>query len=125
MPKPSPKASWTDHGTNTRKNEEIMRSHGDTAHHSPVGPSVPQMKTIPAQDMPSARGRPTQVDRTTSSPRLWEIQQAGKVLTQTLEVRETRIVALRSDIESGHYSVEAEQVAEKIMKDLLLDLFRY
>jgi anti-sigma28 factor (negative regulator of flagellin synthesis) len=83
------------------------------------------MKTILAQDMPSARGRPTQVDRTTSSPRLWEIQQAGKVLTQPLEVRETRIVALRSDIESGHYSVEAEQVAEKIMKDLLLDLFRY
>jgi len=47
------------------------------------------------------------------------------VLAQTLEIRETRIVALRSDIESGHYSVEAEQVAEKIMQDLLLDLFRY
>ena len=101
-----------------------MRSHGDTAHHSPVGPPVPQMKTIPAQEMPSARGRLTQVERITSSPRLWEIQQAGKALAQTLEVRETRIVALRSDIESGHYSVEAEQVAEKIMKDLLLDLFR-
>jgi anti-sigma28 factor (negative regulator of flagellin synthesis) len=108
-----------------RKNEEIMRSHGDTAHHSLVDPSVPQMKTILAQEMPSARGQLTQVDRMTSSPRLWEIQQAGKVLAQTLEVRETRIVALRSDIEGGHYSVEAEQVAEKIMKDLLLDLFPY
>jgi flagellar biosynthesis anti-sigma factor FlgM len=102
-----------------------MRSHGDTAHHSPVGPSAPQMKTMPAQEMPSARGRPTQIDRMTSSPQLREIQQAGKVLAQTLEIRETRIVALRSDIESGHYSVEAEQVAEKIMQDLLLDLFRY
>lgn len=102
-----------------------MRSHGDTAHHSPVGASLPQMKTMPAQEMPGARGRLTQVDQMTASPRLWEIQQAGRVLGQTVEVRETTIVALRSDIESGHYSVEAEQVAEKIMKDLLLDLLRY
>ena len=99
-----------------------MSSHGDTAYHSPVGSSSPQMKTIPAQEIPYTRGRLTQVDPMTSSPRLCEIQQAGKVLAQTLEVRETRIVALRSDIESGHYSVEVEQVAEKIMKDLLLDL---
>jgi anti-sigma28 factor (negative regulator of flagellin synthesis) len=34
--------------------------------------------------------------------------------------RDTRIVALKSDIESGAYSVEPEQVAEKIMKNLLL-----
>jgi anti-sigma28 factor (negative regulator of flagellin synthesis) len=58
----------------------------------------------------------------TSSPRLCEIQQAGEVPTQTLEVRETRIVALRRDIENGHYSVEVQQVAEKIMQDLFLDL---
>jgi flagellar biosynthesis anti-sigma factor FlgM len=102
-----------------------MRSYGDTASHSTVGPSLPQMKTKPVQEMKSVRGRLTQVDQMSSSPRLQEIQQAGKLLAQTLEVRDTKIVALRRDIESGHYSVEAEQVAEKIMKDLLLDLFRY
>ena len=59
----------------------------------------------------------------TSSPRLWEIQQAETVRAQILKVRETRIVALRTNIESGHYSVEAEQVAEKIMKGLMLELF--
>jgi anti-sigma28 factor (negative regulator of flagellin synthesis) len=60
-----------------------------------------------------------------SSPRPREIQPAGKLLAQTFEVRETRIVTLRRKIESGYYSVEAEQVAEKIMKDLLLDFFHY
>jgi hypothetical protein len=99
-----------------------MSSHGDTAYHPPVGSSLPEMKTIPPQEIPYTPGWLTRVDPMTSSPRLCEIQQAGKVLAQTLEVRETRIVALRSDIESGDYSVEVEQVAEKIMQDLLLDL---
>ena len=99
-----------------------MRSHGGTAHHSPIGPSLPQMQTVPAEEMPNARRRLTQVDPMTLSPRLWEIQQVEKVLTQILKVRETRIGALRTNIESGHYSVEAERVAEKIMRGLLLDL---
>jgi anti-sigma28 factor (negative regulator of flagellin synthesis) len=57
------------------------------------------------------------------SPRLQEIQRAGQMLAQTSEIRESRIIALRRDVESGHYSVKAEQVAEMIMKDNLLDLF--
>jgi flagellar biosynthesis anti-sigma factor FlgM len=99
-----------------------MRSHCHTARHSPVDQSSPQTNTTLAQEKLYTRGRLIQVDPMTSSPRLLEIQQAGKVLAQTLEVRETRIVALRSDIENGHYSVEVERVAEKIMKDLLVDL---
>ena len=102
-----------------------MRSYSDTASHSSVGPSLPQMQTIPVQEMKSAYGRLTQVDQMSSPPRLREIQQAGKLLAQPFEVREIKIVALRRDIESGHYSVEAEQVAEKIVKDLLLDLLHY
>ena len=47
----------------------------------------------------------------------------GNVRAQPLKGRDTRIVVLKSDIESGHYSVEPEQVAEKIMKNLLLALF--
>ena len=102
-----------------------MRSYSDTASHSPVGPSLPQMQTIPVQEIKSAYGRLTQVDQMNFPRRLREIQQAGKLLAQTFEVREIKIVALRRDIESGHYSVEAEQVAEKIVKDLLLDLLHY
>ena len=41
----------------------------------------------------------------------------GNVLSQRLQGRDTRIVALKSDIENGHYSVEPEQVAEKILEN--------
>ena len=49
----------------------------------------------------------------------------GDVLSQPIKGRDTKIVALKSDIASGHYSVEPEQVAEKIMQNLLLALFHY
>ena len=101
-----------------------MRSYGNTPH-PPVGSSSPLVKTTPAQEMQTgrSRGREIQVDQMNSSPRLREIQQAGQILAQTLELRETMIVALRRDIESGHYSVKADQVAEKIMQDHLLAQF--
>jgi anti-sigma28 factor (negative regulator of flagellin synthesis) len=47
------------------------------------------------------------------------------ILTQTFELRKTRIAALRRDIESGQYCVKAEHVAEKIMKNELLDLLDF
>ena len=101
-----------------------MRSYGDTAH-TPVGPTSPPVETIPALEKPirRCRVRVTQVNQINLSPRVWETQQAGQMLAQTLEVRETKIVALRRDVENGHYDVKAEQVAEKIMKDHLLELF--
>jgi hypothetical protein len=49
----------------------------------------------------------------------------GDLLCQPLQGKDIRIVALKSDIESGQYTVKAEQVAEKIMKNLLLALFYY
>jgi flagellar biosynthesis anti-sigma factor FlgM len=65
----------------------------------------------------------TQIDQINLSQRIRDIQQASQVLAHTLEVRETKIVALRRDIEGGHYSVEAGQIAEKIVKHHLFDLF--
>jgi anti-sigma28 factor (negative regulator of flagellin synthesis) len=112
------------HNTDTQKNEGIMRSNGDTPH-PPVGPFSPQVRTAPAPKMNIGRPRrrDTDVDQMNSSSQLWEIHQASQILTQILEIRETRIAALRRDVESGHYCVKAEQVAEKIMEDELLDLF--
>ena len=57
-----------------------------------------------------------------SSLQLWSIYHYGQTVTQVFEIRKTRIAALRRDIESGHYCVRAEQVAEKIMEDELMDL---
>jgi flagellar biosynthesis anti-sigma factor FlgM len=101
-----------------------MRSHDDTAH-LPGGPSSSHVGTIPAQERQKgqSQGRVTQIDQMNCSPRLREIQRAGQMLAQTSEVRESRIIALRRDVASGQYSVKAEQVAEMIMKDNLLDLF--
>jgi flagellar biosynthesis anti-sigma factor FlgM len=101
-----------------------MSSHDDTAHPA-AGPSSCQGGTIPALERWQGRsqGRATEVDQLNSSPRLQELQRAGQMLAQISEIRETRIIALKRDVESGHYSVRAEQVAEMIMKDHLLDLY--
>jgi anti-sigma28 factor (negative regulator of flagellin synthesis) len=100
-----------------------MSSHDDTAH--PAGsPSSSQVGMIPTLERQKgrSRGRATEVDQLNSPPRLQELQRAGQMLAQISEIRETRIIALKRDVESGHYSVRAEQVAEMIMKDHLLDL---
>jgi anti-sigma28 factor (negative regulator of flagellin synthesis) len=101
-----------------------MRNHGETPR-PPASSSSPQVGTTSAQEreIGPLRRRVTDVDQLHSLPRLWEIQQENQMLTQILEIRETRIAALKRDIESGRYSIRAEQVAEKIMEDYLLDLF--
>jgi flagellar biosynthesis anti-sigma factor FlgM len=101
-----------------------MRSNGETSR-PPVSSSSLQVGTTLAQarKIGLLRRRATDVDQLHSLPRLWEIQRASQMLAQILEIRETRVAALRRAIESGHYRIKAEQVAEKIMEDHLLDLF--
>ena len=72
-----------------------MTNYDDTAHPA-VGRSSPQVGTIPALERPIGRSRQRliQVDHMSSSPRLQEIQKAGQMLIQTVEIRETRVVAL-------------------------------
>jgi anti-sigma28 factor (negative regulator of flagellin synthesis) len=57
-----------------------------------------------------------------SSPRLQEFQKASQMLTHTPIIRETKIVALKRDVENGQYRIKAEQVAAKLMRDHLQDL---
>jgi anti-sigma28 factor (negative regulator of flagellin synthesis) len=47
------------------------------------------------------------------------------MLVRTIGIRETKISALRKDVENGRYSIKAEQVADKLMKDHLLVLVSY
>jgi flagellar biosynthesis anti-sigma factor FlgM len=61
-------------------------------------------------------------DQLNLSPKAREIQQAGQMLAYSADVREVRVVELRRDIENGHYAIKAEQVAEKIVKNHILDL---
>jgi flagellar biosynthesis anti-sigma factor FlgM len=61
-------------------------------------------------------------DQLNLSPQAREIQQAGRLLAQTPDVREAKVIALKQDVESGHYGVRPEQVAERLVQDHLLDL---
>jgi anti-sigma28 factor (negative regulator of flagellin synthesis) len=99
----------------------------DATANLPVAMPAPQVRTIPALERRIGRTqrRVTQVDQLTFSPRLREIQQAGQMLIQMIEIRDTTVVALRKDVETGQYSIKAEQVAEKLMQDHLLVLFSH
>jgi hypothetical protein len=95
----------------------------DAAHLS-GDPSSPQGRSIPAIEMPSRQGlgRVIQIEQLTPSPLVRAIQQAGQLVTRTVDLREAKLMTLRQEVESGRYRVEAEQVAEKIMADHLLDI---
>ena len=101
-----------------------MQSYDDTLHPPMLSYST-RLRTISVQDMKLGqfRQRIPDWDQLCYSSRLREIQQANPMLTLIFEIREMRVAALRRDIESGHYRVKPEQVAEKIMEDQLLALF--
>jgi anti-sigma28 factor (negative regulator of flagellin synthesis) len=76
-------------------------------------------------EMPCGRflGRVIQSDQLYLPSLTREVQQVGQLLGHTLDIRKAKIIALRREVESGQYYVKAEQIAEKIMTDHLIDLF--
>jgi flagellar biosynthesis anti-sigma factor FlgM len=82
-----------------------------------IGASAPRQA-----HMRRPQGRLTHTDQLNLSPKAREVQQAGQMLAYMAEVREMRVVELRRDIENGHYAIKAEQVAERIVKNHILDL---
>jgi flagellar biosynthesis anti-sigma factor FlgM len=71
----------------------------------------------------SSPTRMAYADQLSLSPRAREIQQASRILAQTLEMQETRVVALMHEIESGNYQLQADWIADKLLKEQLFDLF--
>jgi flagellar biosynthesis anti-sigma factor FlgM len=95
----------------------------DSAHLS-GDPSSQQGRGIPALEMPGRQSlrRVIQTEQLNLSALAREIQYAGQLLAHTADLREAKLMALRQQVESGRYRVAAEQVAEKIMADYLLDI---
>jgi flagellar biosynthesis anti-sigma factor FlgM len=95
----------------------------DSAHLS-GDPSSQQGRGIPALEMPGRQSlrRVIQIEQLNLSALAREIQYAGQLLAHTVDLREAKLMALRQQVESGRYRVAAEQVAEKIMADYLLDI---
>jgi negative regulator of flagellin synthesis FlgM len=100
-----------------------MRIYGDKPY-LPLDSLSHRMGAISPRQMEPTRlqGRETHADQLYLSPQAREIQQAGQLLAQTPDVRETKVVALKQDVESGHYDVKSEQVAEKLVQDHLMGL---
>lgn len=61
-------------------------------------------------------------DKVELSARAKEIKKIHEVIQATPEVRAERISALKKWIEEGRYEVESEVLADKIIKETLLDL---
>jgi flagellar biosynthesis anti-sigma factor FlgM len=78
--------------------------------------------TLRQAHISSHQERLAHTDQLNLSLKAREMQQAGQMLAHIADVREMRVVELRRDVENGHYAVKAEQVAEKIVKNHLLDL---
>jgi flagellar biosynthesis anti-sigma factor FlgM len=68
-------------------------------------------------------GRVMQIDQLNLPPFMREIQQVSQILIHIENIREAKIIALRQEIESGQYHINADEVAEKIMTEHLLNLF--
>jgi hypothetical protein len=92
--------------------------------HLPGDPSSQQGRGIPALEKLGRQSlrRAIQIEQLNLLPLASTIQHAGQLLARTVDLREAKLMALRQEVENGRYGVAAEQVAEKIMLDYLLEV---
>ncbi len=70
---------------------------------------------------PEAKGAGKGSDSVDLSPRARELNRAKTLLAGVPEVRGEMVVKLKTDIESGGYSVDAVKVAEKMIERTLVN----
>ncbi|MDI6761921.1 MAG: flagellar biosynthesis anti-sigma factor FlgM [Thermodesulfobacteriota bacterium] len=63
-------------------------------------------------------------DRVEFSTRSREMQKIYEVLQTTPEVRSDKVSEIKKRIEDGQYRVDSETLAEKIIKESILDLIK-
>jgi len=64
----------------------------------------------------------TVTEKVDLSSRAKDIRQIKQLLNQTPEVREDKISELKRQIESGKYTIQSDQIAEKIVGESLIDV---
>ena len=67
---------------------------------------------------------PTDADQPVRMCNASVMHQVGQILHATPDVREAKVQALRQAVENGTYQVAAEQIAEKMLRDVLEDEVR-
>ena len=90
---------------------------------SPAVDPSRRTKTAPPQPKPAdqASKRPASADHLELSPRAKEIRRAAQVLARTPDTRDAKVRALQQAVQSGTYNVTPEQIAEKILKEDVLE----
>lgn len=78
-----------------------------------------QIKTNRAQE----QGKTVQTERVKLSPKARDIQKIREVMEATPEIREEKVGQFKKEIEAGTYSVKGDQVAEKMIRESLIDAF--
>lgn len=63
-------------------------------------------------------------DRVEFSARSREMQKIYEILQKTPDVRSEKVAEIKRRIEEGQYRVDSEALAEKIIKESLLDLIK-
>jgi negative regulator of flagellin synthesis FlgM len=82
-------------------------------------------KSSPAVD-PSRRTKttppqPKSADHLELSPKARAIRRATQVLAHTPDLRDAKVRALQQAVQSGTYNVSPEQIAEKMLKEAMVD----
>ena len=78
----------------------------------PDKPKVPQ----------KGEGQSSSADKVELSAQSKEINRINDVLKETPEVRSEKIAAIKKQIEEGQYNVDAEAVADRMIKESILDV---
>ena len=76
-----------------------------------------------SQPVDSQAGAAVAKEKVDISAQARDIQQAKKVIAGTPDVREERVRELKARIEQGTYKINTEKIAEKMVKESLIDIF--
>jgi len=65
--------------------------------------------------------QPTKTDTVVLSDAAKRIQEAKKVLDEIPDIREDKVAQLKEQIENGTYEIDEQKIADKMLKDSLLN----
>ncbi len=68
-----------------------------------------------------AEKQPTKTDTVVLSDAAKRIQEAKKLLDAIPDIREDKVAQLKEQIDNGTYEIDAEKIADKMLKDSLLN----
>ncbi len=90
---------------------------------SPAVDPSRRTKTAPPQPKPAdqASKLPASADHLELSPKARAIRRAAQVLAHTPDLRDAKVRALQQAVQNGTYNVSPEQIAEKMLKEAMLE----